>query len=172
MRLFCFLGSRSEAGFEIQRVGGREEGAVGGAEVEVVDLADLGPDGVQVAGFVSDFAGLGMDSRFVEALQRPEEVVGGLQADGFARVGHDGVTDIGYNKPRSVFLPIQVSGSSDFLCTSARFRFVCQTSGVNDELEFVAIQQTIQGSLAGESLGKLEYERNTFATFVHDGGAV
>jgi hypothetical protein len=63
VRLFLFPGLGAEAGFEIQGVGGCEEGAVSGAKVEVVDLADLGPDGVQVAGFVGDFARFGMDAR-------------------------------------------------------------------------------------------------------------
>lgn len=65
------------------------------AKVQVVNLADLGPDGVHVAGFVGDFAGLGMDARFIEALQRPEEVVGSLQTDRFSRVGHHGEPRIG-----------------------------------------------------------------------------
>lgn len=63
--------------------------------MEVVDLADLRPDGVQVAGFVGDFARIGMNAWLIEALQRPEEVVGGLQADGFAWVGYHGVPGIG-----------------------------------------------------------------------------
>ena len=95
MQLFCFRKFGSKAGLQIHRFGGGEEGPVGRAEVQVVNLADLGPDGVQVAGFVGDFASLGMDARFIETLQRPEEVVGGLQTDGFSRVGHHGVPHIG-----------------------------------------------------------------------------
>ena len=68
MQLFLFRRLRSEAVFQGERVGLCKEGAVGRAEVEVVDLADLGPDGVQVAGFVGDFACFEIDAGLVESL--------------------------------------------------------------------------------------------------------
>ena len=77
MRLFLFRGFGTEAGLRCERIGWSEEGAVGWAEVQVVNLTDLGPDGVQVANLVRDFAGFGMSAGLVEALQRPEEGVGG-----------------------------------------------------------------------------------------------
>jgi len=65
------------------------------AEMEIVDLAHLRPDRVQVASFVGDLAGLGMNAWFVEALQGPEEIVGGLQTNGFTRVGDDRLPGFG-----------------------------------------------------------------------------
>jgi hypothetical protein len=38
VRLFLFLEGGAEAGFEVQGIGAREEGAVSWAEVQVVDL--------------------------------------------------------------------------------------------------------------------------------------
>ena len=67
MRLFLFLGVGAEAGFEVQGIGSCEEGSVNWAEVQVVDLADLGPDGVEVAWFVDGYAGLGVGAWLIEA---------------------------------------------------------------------------------------------------------
>ena len=55
---------------------------------------------------------------------------------------------------------------------SANCNSVVKNSGVNGELEFIAIQQAVEWPFAGESLGKLEDEGDTFPSFVHDGGAV
>ena len=62
--------------------------------MQIVKLADLWPEGVEITVLMRDLARLRVNTRLVEALHGPEELVGRLQADSFFRVGDGGVPGI------------------------------------------------------------------------------